>query len=1153
MVSFQQLLRSRKFLPMFITQALGALNDNILRNGIITFISYKLVSSPIYASFWSNIATALFMLPTILFSAISGEFSDKFKKSYIIRLIKLSEMLIIVLTSYLLISDDITPLPLMLCIFLMGSHAAMFSPAKYAYLPEYLEADELLPANSLVEGSTFMAIALGAGLGVLASHSAFGIESIVSIMVPISLIGWLSSLMIPTNKAQNPDQVITRNILVSTFKKIDVASHDLQIWLPILGISWFWVIGTVHLTNLTSFVQYSLNYDPSVVMFLNTIFTIGIAFGSAIASKLLKGELTTKYIPLSMIAIAFFGIQLSLNIYPSEHIGNLSAFLLQTKNYILILDLFAIAAFSGIYVVPLYTLLQRNSPLKQCSQIIAASNVISSLFMICTSIVSLFLLSVLRLSVPQLFFLMAITNLGLSMFLFKLLPFRSVKPFIARFFRWFFRVEVQGLEHFQTVNKRLIIIANHVSFLDVLFLALFLPGEYIFAVDTGVAKMRIVRFLRQFADAYEIDPSNPIRIKTISKAIIEGNRCIIFPEGRLTNTGSIMKIYEGTAAIAQLSKADIVPVYLGGLRHNIFSRLKGIFKQRLRTQVSITVFPPIKLKSNPDLSSKENREQQVNQIYEQMTLGQYIGEPRLPLYQSLLLASKNHGSSHIVVEDFSRKKLSYRSLILKSQILGKALYHRTEEESNIGVLLPNTLACVVTLFGLYAYRKVPTLLNYTAGPKNLGNSCITAQLNTVITSRQFISKAELSEELNAIKSNVKQVIFLEDLAKDIGILDKIKGLWRSLTLQRFYQKNPQFVPPIDSPAVVLFTSGSEGAPKGVVLSHRNITANIQQSCAIMDLNPKDIMFNALPMFHAFGFNLGTITPILIGVKTFLYPNPKHYATVVELLYDTRSTLLIGTNSFLSAYLKFSKNYDFSNLRAVFTGGEKLQDDTRKAWLEQRGIKLLEGYGSTECGPVISCNTLMYNQAGSVGKVLPGMETRYNPFPDLEIGGELCIRGENVMLGYILLDNPGKIVPLPNGWYDTGDIVTFNEEGFITIVDRIKRFAKISGEMVSLSAIENEIAICWPEHQHGIVSLPDQKRGEKLVLITDKPDADRKELARKLKAQGVSPLSVPNQIQVMKQLPLLGSGKVDYPKLIAFIKSIPNSTKRFLNRKSKDSE
>lgn len=552
---------------------------------------------------------------------------------------------------------------------------------------------------------------------------------------------------------------------------------------------------------------------------------------------------------------------------------------------------------------------------------------------------------------------------------------------------------------------------------------------------------------------------------------------------------------------------------------------------------------------NPS-SAKDLRSLHVDQIYQSLVNGQYVGETRLPLYLSLIEAAQNHGYGHVIIEDFSRKSLNYRSLILKSQILGAKIHELTKKESHIGVLLPNTLACVVSLFGLWAYRKAPAMLNYTGGVKNVVNSCITSNIKTVITSRQFISKAELSEELQGIKGEVNQVIFLEDLARRISIKDKLRGVWRLININRYYKKNSPYVPPIDTPAAILFTSGSEGSPKGVVLSHRNIVSNIIQSMAVMDLNPNDKMFNALPMFHAFGFNLGTITPVLTGLPTFLYPNPKHFSTVVELIYDTRSTLLIGTNTFLAAYLKCSKNYDFSSLRMVFAGGEKLQDDTRQNWLEQRGLRLLEGYGSTECGPVISCNTSMYQNSGTVGKVLPGIETRYNPFPDLDSGGELCVRGENIMLGYLYLDNPGKIMPLPNGWYDTGDIVAFDNDGYIAIKDRIKRFAKISGEMVSLSAIENEVAICWPDHMHGIVSVHDQKRGEKLVLITDKPDADRAELAKKLKSQGVSSIAIPNQIQVMKQLPLLGTGKVDYPNLIAFLKSIQSTTKSFLKKKDK---
>lgn len=1151
MTTLNNLLTSRRFLPLFITQILGALNDNILRSAIVIFINFRLVSDASAASYWNIIATAMFILPTLLFSSIAGELADKYKKVVIIRLVKFFEILIVLFTCSLLLSGHVTPVLLVGCIFLMGTHAAVFSPAKFAYLPEYLESDALLPANGLIEASTSAAIALGAAIGYLVSAEQTGTTNVVSIMLPIALIGWLSSLLIPSHKAQNPEQKLHFNFIVSTLRQIDLAASNRQIWLPILGIAWFWVVGMIYMANLANFVQFTLHYNAYVVGFLNTVFTIGIGVGSLFASKLSHGKLHTRFIPISLMGISITGLHLVAFSAPShahEGLGTLMQFCTDTSQYAVIIDFFIISFFSGLYVVPLYALLQKNSPIEQCAQIVAASNVISALMMICANII-LFLLTVLGSSVAQLFFFTAIINLVLSMYLTKILPFSSIKPLLARFCKWFFKIEIQGLEHFQTSGKRLIIIANHVSFLDSVLLALLLPGEYTFAINTDIAKLYIVNLVRQFADTHEIDPTNPIRIKTLAKAILSGKRCIIFPEGRLTSTGGIMKVYEGTAALAQLSNADIIHIHLGGLRHSIFSRLKGIYKLKVRTKVNITIFPPFKLYNNPDLSSRENREQQVNQIYNKMTYGQYVGEPRLPLYQSLLDTAKNHGYQHHIAEDFSRTKLNYRSMILKTQILGHTLHGKTPGESNIGVLLPNTLACILTIFGLYAYRKVPTMLNYTGGSKNIGNSCITAQLKTVITSRQFISKAELSEELNSIKQHVDQVIFLEDLLKHVRLSDKIRGLWRTLNITSFYKKNQQLIPPIDSPAVILFTSGSEGAPKGVVLSHRNIVSNIKQSSAVMDLNPKDKIFNALPMFHAFGFNLGTITPVLSGIPIFLYPNPKHFSTVVELIYDTQATLLIGTNTFLAAYLKFSKSYDFSCLRAVFAGGEKLQDETRLAWLEQRGIQLLEGYGSTECGPVISCNTIMHNQANTVGKILPGIEVRYNPFPDLEIGGELCVRGENIMLGYLLIDNPGNIIPLPNGWYDTGDIVTYDEQGFISIVDRIKRFAKISGEMISLSAIENEISICWPEFHHGVISIPDPKRGEKLILITEKPDADRRELAKKLKAQGVSPLAVPNQIEVIHKIPLLSTGKVNYPQLLSFIKKSIHTTKSFLSRKS----
>ncbi|UTC24258.1 MFS transporter [Candidatus Comchoanobacter bicostacola] len=1144
MINTLDLLKTRKFLPLFITQMFNALNDNILRSSITAFITFQLLDNDsIRSNFWTSIATAMFILPTLLFSSIAGDLADKYKKVTILRSVKVAELLIVLVTSVLLFGDATSPSSLMLCVFLMGTHAAVFSPAKFSYLPEYLESDELLPANGLIEGSTFIAIAMGVSLGSLVGISSLGVSFISTTLFALSISGLIASFIIPSNRAQNPDIKVRKNFISATQQQIEsVHQHD-NIWLPIIGISWFWVTATIYSANLINYVQFNLHANLSVFALLNTIFTIGIGIGSLTCNKIMKGAIHTRLVPISLFTTSVFGLHLFYStgsIISGNELASVGSFLSSFHSYSIMFDLLMISIAAGIYVVPLYAILQKNSPLEKCARIMAATNVINALFMILATIASFIFLTILKLSVISLYLTLALVNLTLSIYLCKMLPLSSIKPYAAKVVAWLFSVQVSGLEHFQASGKRVVVICNHITFIDTIFLTLFLPGQYIFAVNTDIAKLWIVRFIRNFVECHEIDPTNPIRTKTIAKRIEKGQPCIIFPEGRLTNTGNIMKVYSGPVAIAEWADANIIPVNLGGdLKFNIFSRLKGIFKLRLFTPVTITVLPVFKLQPGADnISSKERRELHVQQIYEKMVQSSYIGHDRRDLYSELRHATVNHGGSHVILEDFTRKQLTYRSLLLKTQILGKALLQDTQDESYIGVLLPNTSTCAVTVLALHAYRKVPAMINYTAGASAMAASCVTSNIKILITSRQFIAKAELTDELKAMRKHLKQVIFLEDIAKQISTLDKISGALRYLTLDRFYRNNPQYVPHIDAPAVVLFTSGSEGTPKGVVLSHRNITANKIQSLALMDLNPLDSMFNALPMFHAFGFTLGTLTPIMCGIKTFLYPNPKQFSTVVDFVYDTRSTILIGTNTFLNAYLKVSTPYDFAKLRIVFAGGEKLQTDTYDSWLTQRGILILEGYGATEGAPVFSVNTTMHFKPGTVGRLLPGIEYRFNPFPGVTNGGELCVRGENIMLGYLYHDTPGKITPLPNGWYDTGDVVKVDEQGYLTIVDRVKRFAKVSGEMISLSAIENEVAICWPDQRHGVISIQDTRRGEKLVLVTEKQDANRSELAKKLKENGVSPLAVPSQIETIKQIPLLGTGKIDYPKVMNFIKNLP---------------
>jgi acyl-[acyl-carrier-protein]-phospholipid O-acyltransferase/long-chain-fatty-acid--[acyl-carrier-protein] ligase len=359
---------------------------------------------------------------------------------------------------------------------------------------------------------------------------------------------------------------------------------------------------------------------------------------------------------------------------------------------------------------------------------------------------------------------------------------------------------------------------------------------------------------------------------------------------------------------------------------------------------------------------------------------------------------------------------------------------------------------------------------------------------------------------------------------------RLSALLRSITARPNHrqERSPRLRSGLASePAVVLFTSGSEGTPKGVVLSHRNLLANRYQLGAVVDFNPSDIVFNALPVFHSFGLTGGLLLPLLAGVRVFLYPSPLHYRTIPELAYGVNATIFFATDTFLAGYARVADNYDFYSVRYVFAGAERVKPETRRVWSEKFGIRILEGYGATETAPALAVNTPMHFKAGTVGRLLPGIEHRVETVEGIYDGGRLFVRGPNVMLGYLRAENPGVLDPPKDGWYDTGDIVRFDSEGFVTIKGRAKRFAKVAGEMVPLGAIEDLVARVWPSAMHAVVAIPDAKRGEQLVLITEQADAARAPLASAAREAGLPEIFIPRAIVPVAKVPILGTGKIDY--------------------------
>lgn len=698
-----------------------------------------------------------------------------------------------------------------------------------------------------------------------------------------------------------------------------------------------------------------------------------------------------------------------------------------------------------------------------------------------------------------------------------------------------YKVQINGLENLEQAGERVLIVANHTSFLDPVLLWAFLPEDITFGMNTHIAKSPWIKPFLRFGQFVTLDPTNPMSIKSLTQILRENRRVVLFPEGRITVTGTLMKVYDGAGLIADKASAPVLPVRIDGAQYTPFSRMGGILRQRWFPAISLNILPPQTLAVPAEIKGDERRERlgaMLEDVMSEMIFA--TADCQRNLFQALLDARTIHGGNKVILEDMQRTPVTYNGLITRILALCDPLECCASEGEAVGVLLPTAIACVAVVFALSSRERIPALLNYTLGAKGLLSACRTGQIKTVLTARRFIEMGKLEEELAALQSQV-QVVFLEDVAASIGPFQKISALLHShrLKLSRLKAKGG------DQPAAVLFTSGSEGEPKGVVLSHRNLLSNWQQLVAKIDFNGQDRVFNALPLFHSFGLSIGTLTPLLSGMYSFLYPSPLHYKIIPEVAYDINATILFGTNTFLSGYAKHAHPYDFYSVRYAFAGAEKLMPETRRVWSDKFGIRLMEGYGVTETSPVLSVNTAMHFKAGSVGRLLPGIRYQLESVDGISSGGRLHVYGPNIMLGYWLPSAPAQLAPPSSiygaGWHDTGDLVEVDDEGYLYIKGRVKRFAKLGGEMVSLGAVEELVEKLWPGHLHVAASQPDPNKGERILLVTNYPAADRHHLLEHVRQSGYSELYLPKSIHYLENIPLLATGKIDYQGVMAWLK------------------
>ena len=719
---------------------------------------------------------------------------------------------------------------------------------------------------------------------------------------------------------------------------------------------------------------------------------------------------------------------------------------------------------------------------------------------------------------------------------------RHVLQRLARgLFRWLFRVELRGWEHYPHGEPRLLIVANHVSYLDGALLAAFLPDMPIFVVNTHMARHWWIKPFIAVTRHISIDPTNSHYLKTLIQHLKAGERVAVFPEGRISVTGALMKIYEGPALAADKADAALVPVYIEGAQYSLLSRLGGMVRRRLLPRIRLTMLPPRRLTAAGN--GRARRRQLGRQLDDLMVELAYAGmNIDQPLVSAMLETWERHGGRRVILEDAQEQRLGWRALFARAFVLADLLEASCAGQRNVGLLLPNSAAAVIAILALHLRGRVPVILNFTAGSHELLGACRTARVRTICTSRAFVAAANLDAQVAALSEHVT-VLFLEDLRPRATLPVRLRGLARALLPAWNYR---QMAGPVraDDPAVILFTSGSEREPKGVVLTHRNLLANVAQARAMLDITARDVILNALPMFHAFGLTTATLTPLLLGTRVLLYPSPLHYHVIPELAYERRVTVLFGTNAFLVGYGRHADPYDFFAVRLVVMGAELLRAETRRLWAEKFGIRISEGYGLTETSPVLATNSRRHHRGGTVGKLAPGIDYRLEPVEGIADGGLLCVRGANVMAGYLSPDQPDRLTPPHTdrgpGWHDTGDIARIDEDGFVTILGRARRFAKLGGEMISLAAVERLAADCWPEDQHVALDLPDPVKGETIVLLTTRRDADRSELIAAAHREGSSELHIPRQVLTVPEIPLLGSGKPDYPGVRRLAESLASA-------------
>lgn len=703
--------------------------------------------------------------------------------------------------------------------------------------------------------------------------------------------------------------------------------------------------------------------------------------------------------------------------------------------------------------------------------------------------------------------------------------------------RLVFRFRVEGADSLHQPGP-MILCPNHTSWLDWLFVLACLDDDWKFVASSTTAQTTwIHRKLMINSRTFPVDNNSSYAVRGMAEHLEKGGKLVIFPEGRITATANLMRIYDGTAFLVHRTGARVVTCYLRNAVRVKWVRHKGWTQWFPR--VSVHFSAPLAAPSFAHLAHNEARRKITQWLRDMITLQHFetemaLGEPTFPrAIAEMARALPNK----VITEDLSFTELSYRRLMMGADLLAAALgrHFSPEKGERIGVMLPTVNGAMATTLALWIRGKTPAFLNFSSGSAVMIECARLAGLRQVVTARAFLEKAKLN--IAPLEAAGLRFIYLEDVRATIGGAAKL----RALLTHRLAVGHALRAAPVaaEDTAAIIFTSGSEGVPKGVELTHRGLLANLRQLFAVADIRDDDRFFNALPFFHSFGLVGGILAPLVRGCFVFNYPSPLHYRIVPTMVYEKNCTILLGTNTFLNGYARKAHPYDLQTVRFLVAGAEKVQTATFETYARKFGVRIHEGYGATECGPVVCVNTKMDPNTRTAGRILPGVEWRLEAVEGVTEGGRLFVKTPARMKGYLNPDANAKFQAL-DGWYDTGDIAQVDEDGYVTVLGRLKRFAKVSGEMVSLTAVEDALAGAFAA-QFGarctiaVVAVPDAEKGERLVALANEPRLKLADLRAAVRAKGLSNLCAPRELRYVHAIPKLGSGKTDHREMARMLR------------------